>query len=307
MHNKFGSIWTVEKLDALKDYLISYLTIMKKHPFFKTWYIDAFAGTGMIEMDCIEPITLFDENVIGEINQFISGSVKNALDLEPSFDNYMFIEKDKKCFSELERTVEKYKDKSLYLVNKDANDALKEWINEVSKDRNRAVIFLDPYGMSLQWSTIEEIAHSEIMDTWILFPLGTGVNRLLKTDGEITFAWQKKLDTFFGTHEWFDRFYSPNPQPSLFDTARSNLKVVTQEHIGYYFYERLSSIFCEVAPYCGILENSKNSPLYLFFFAAGNRKGANAGIKIANYLIKKRFKKCLHLQELNGQKRPGTP
>lgn len=43
--HQFGGPWTVEKLDALRGYLIGYAQALKNQPF-RRWYIDAFAGTG---------------------------------------------------------------------------------------------------------------------------------------------------------------------------------------------------------------------------------------------------------------------
>ncbi|WP_375494674.1 hypothetical protein [uncultured Nostoc sp.] len=40
---------------------------------------------------------------------------------------------------------------------------------------NRAVLFLDPFGMQIPWSTIEAIAHTEAIDLWYLFPLGVAM------------------------------------------------------------------------------------------------------------------------------------
>ena len=43
--HQFGGPWTVEKLDALRAYLIGYAQALKKQAF-RRYYIDAFAGTG---------------------------------------------------------------------------------------------------------------------------------------------------------------------------------------------------------------------------------------------------------------------
>jgi three-Cys-motif partner protein len=42
----FGGDWTDEKLHHLKAYLDAYVQVMKKQYYFRTFYIDAFAGTG---------------------------------------------------------------------------------------------------------------------------------------------------------------------------------------------------------------------------------------------------------------------
>ena len=78
---------------------------------------------------------------------------------------------------------------------------------------HRALVFLDPYGMQVEWTTIESIAQTQAIDLWILFPLGT-VNRLLKRNGEIRPSLRKRLDLFFGEPDWYDVFYQLAEQGS---------------------------------------------------------------------------------------------
>jgi hypothetical protein len=59
-------------------------------------------------------------------------------------------------------------------------------------------VFLDPYGMQVEWSTIEALAATKAVDLWYLFPLGVGVARLLTHSGEIDEGWQNQLDWFLG-------------------------------------------------------------------------------------------------------------
>ena len=78
---KFGGPWTVEKLNILSDYLNFYATALKKQPF-KLIYIDAFAGTGHI-------------NIGDNVDEIIDGSAKLALQSNGNFTEYIFIEKTK--------------------------------------------------------------------------------------------------------------------------------------------------------------------------------------------------------------------
>ena len=101
--HRFGSnVWTQEKLEALKRYLEAYSLVMKNQPF-STGYIDAFAGTGKytpreLEDDPDAFPDLFQEDA----EQFLDGSASIALKVEPGFQGFVFIEKDKKRLSELE-------------------------------------------------------------------------------------------------------------------------------------------------------------------------------------------------------------
>lgn len=49
--------------------------------------------------------------------------------------------------------------------------------------RWRAVAFLDPYGMNVEADLLWRIGDTKAIDLWLLFPLGMGVNRLLKSGG----------------------------------------------------------------------------------------------------------------------------
>ncbi len=50
---RFGGSWTKEKLDILQRYLNAYTTALKNQPF-RLWYIDAFAGTGDVQLRASE-------------------------------------------------------------------------------------------------------------------------------------------------------------------------------------------------------------------------------------------------------------
>ena len=102
---KFGGNWTTEKLKQVKEYLKAYATIMNKQQF-RFAYIDAFAGTGYREVikDINgEQIPLFQQDEIIEIETYSEGSARIALQITPEFDKYIFIEKSKKHFTELEK------------------------------------------------------------------------------------------------------------------------------------------------------------------------------------------------------------
>ena len=61
------------------------------------------------------------------------------------------------------------------MKNVEANAYLKSWCGETDWRRTRAVIFLDPYGMQVEWSLVEQIARTHGVDLWLLFPLGAAL------------------------------------------------------------------------------------------------------------------------------------
>jgi len=168
----------------------------------------------------------------------------------------------------------------------DANDILRAWCRERDWQKERAVVFLDPYGMQVEWATIEALAATKGIDLWYLFPLGVGVARLLTRHGDIDEAWQRRLDLLFGTAEWRTEFYRVTPgQTDLFGESRDIVeRDAPVAKIEAFIHKRLAGVFQKAAKGL-VLRNSRQSPLYLLCFAAANEKGAPTAIKIAQDIL----------------------
>ena len=148
------------------------------------------------------------------------------------------------------------------------------------------MLFLDPYGMQVEWETIKAVAKTKAIDMWLLFPLGIGINRLLPRTGDIPSVWRRRIDVFVGRKDWYDEFYRREIKKDMFGNVKESVIKATTETIGRYFVERLESVFGGVAPNPGVLRNSANSPLYLLCFAMGNARGKQIGLRIANHLLR---------------------
>jgi len=101
--HKFGGDWTEQKLECVRKYLHAYTTIMNRQQFYYA-YIDAFAGTGYRDMENDEDSDelMFPDLVSPEVVSFHDGSARNALEVEPPFMKYVFIEKNINRHAELE-------------------------------------------------------------------------------------------------------------------------------------------------------------------------------------------------------------
>jgi three-Cys-motif partner protein len=290
--HRFGGEWTTRKLDVLAEYLASYTTALKKARFEKL-YIDAFAGTGCrANWRRDEAGTSADDLPLPDLAEpepqmLLEGSARRALATNPAFERYVFIERRADRCAELEKLKAEFPDRadSIEIQRGDANDEIQALCTGSWRSR-RAVLFLDPYGMQVDFGTIEAIAATQAIDLWVLFPLGIAVNRLLTKSGEIPESWRWRLDRLFGTESWYEEFYQIEMTPTLFDDGQERVVKATMENIGRYFNERLDSIFAGVAPRPGVLRNSRNNPLYLFCFAVGNPRGRDIALRIANHLLK---------------------
>ena len=288
--HRFGGNWTEQKLECVRKYLHAYTTIMNKQHF-QYAYIDAFAGTGYRDMENDEDAEelMFPDLVAPEVVSFHDGSARNALEVEPPFMKYVFIEKNINRYAELEELKKEFllktefSENMIECVHGDANEYLKDLCRKNWKN-HRALVFLDPYGMQVDWETIESIAQTQAIDLWILFPLGT-VNRLLKRNGEIRSSLRERLDLFFGEPDWYEVFYQLAEQISFFDEEQWQKTGDIFTTIEQYFIEQLQGIFNGVAANPLLLRNSKNVPLYLLCFAAGNPKGAPIAVKIAQEIL----------------------
>jgi three-Cys-motif partner protein len=270
---------------------------MKDKPF-KFAYIDAFAGTGYVEarqknsdqlllqqQEDVDPDSLaaFAE---AESQGFLDGSARIALQIDPRFSKYIFIEKKADRFRELQLLKDEFPSLSRYIVleNADANTYLmdlckKDW------SKRRAVLFLDPFGMAVEWATVEAVAQTKAIDLWYLFPLGVAVNRLLRRDGQIPVALSRRLDLVFGSHDWYDLFYKVKSEQGLFGEHTNTGKVAGFDQITDYFVGRLRDVFSGVAENPLPLYSSCNNPLFLLCFASGNPKGAPTAVKIAQHIL----------------------
>jgi len=205
----FGGSWTNIKLDVIQKYLHAYTNALRKQPF-KLLYIDGFAGTGSIKPKQLKQQSLYgfglfespeDDKICKD------GSAKIALQLKYPFDEYFFIEKNRKRYAELIKLKEEFQALSnrINLINGDANNHICRLCKDTNWQNSRAVMFLDPFGLQVEWNTIVAVANTHAIDMWFLFPLSS-VNRMLKRNGDLRKSWGKKLNTVFGTDDWYDIF-----------------------------------------------------------------------------------------------------
>jgi three-Cys-motif partner protein len=285
----FGGQWTQRKLELLKKYLSAWRKIFVRNAkarFFETNYVDAFAGTGEIPRPKLRGLFEEDPDMLKAEEEFRKGSVRRALEVDPPFHHYIFIEKDRKKCDELRALKNEFSGRDIKVVNDDANATLLKWCRELDKKHQRAVVFLDPFGASVEWKAIEAIADTKAVDLWILFPYGA-ISRMLVNDGMPRESWAERLTHIFGTAEWKKEFYSTTSWKSLItdEPVKRVYRTADQEQITKFFVKRLQEKFAAVAN-PGFLYNSRGSLLFVLLFAAGNSKGANAGLKIANDLLR---------------------
>ena len=275
--NIFGGSWTNKKLACVKKYVEAYEKVMQNKSF-TLMYIDAFAGSGYIE------VQTKDEEI--DVRNFQKGSPQVILENTHLFNKYIFVEKDRKRFDTLKELKNNFPDKQISFKNEDANVYLKQICKNTDWKSHRAIVFLDPFAMEVEWDTIQAIANTKAIDLWILFP-AMAVNRLLCRDKEIPEILCKKLDKVFGSTNWKQAFYQESPQLHLFNKDVELEKIASFESIKSYYLEKLRSVFSGVADNPLPLKNSKDSVLFYLCFAVSNPNGKSIAINIAQHILGK--------------------
>lgn len=275
--NQFGGSWTEAKMEIIVSYARAYLVIMNKQPWAKTLYFDGFAGSGLIDS--------------GGKNDLKKGTALRILDITKPrpFDIYYFVELNDEYKKELEKNINKnYFGKNIHVVKEDCNKKLVDMASFLKQYTNyRALAFIDPYGMTINWRSIESLKSLGV-DLWILVPTGLGVNRLLKRNGEISQPWLSKLEIFLGLsqNEIKTHFYKARVQNTLFGpetTVEKEADAISK--IGELYKRKLNSVFDYVSD-SFIMRNKNNAIMYHFMMATNSP----AGLTIANDVIKPKYK-----------------
>lgn len=290
MPHEFGGAWTEIKLAAVGGYLQAFNTALRSKPTpmrpFTRLYIDAFAGSGDRELS---ELPLFDNDP--DINSFAKGSVRIALDCDPAFDRFHLIEKNAKHLADLKNIAEEYSQFRIDIHSGDANEKLVEICQTWDTRACRGVLFIDPYGCQVEWSTLEAVAATKSIDVWLLCPVNA-IRRMLQGDGQIDPKWRRRLTRFFGTDGWYEHFYKERKtEADLLEYAGIELeRRVTLEGIESYYRELLQAVFNGgVSNRALRLGPRGRDPLFSLFFACSNPspKARRVAFNIANHLIRK--------------------
>ena len=260
--------WSEQKLQLLKKYLSAYTRIMRA----QTWcsrgyhYIDAFAGTG-------RPRARDEE-------KYIDGSPRVALTIEHPFDSYTFIEKTPWRVQRLGQLKEEFPDRDIRICQDDCNQVITAEVTPRIRYEyyNRGLVFLDPFGMDVEWATMKEIAETKALEFFLNFPV-MALNRtvLVNDPNALTEAQIERMNRFWGTSDWRGDLY--REVPTLFGSVEIKIEPTTGKRLGRLFRERLREIFPCVTEAL-VMTNSRNAPLYCLILAGPNRTGVGIGQKI---------------------------
>jgi len=284
--HEFGSVSTDLKLALVERYLIEYAKALR--PAFKTlWYIDAFAGTGVRTVKFkAEPDNLL-EAAIEERLERRRGSAQIALDIQPEFDRLTFIEMKKRHHDALLQVKAANPSRQIDVIREDANTAIRKLVERRSWAGVRAVMFLDPYGMKVNWETLEAIRKTEAIDVWYLVSL-EGLFRQATLDRDkLTDEKRAAITRMVGEPNWENEWYPQSTNRSLLDIMTSanapsggTRRVANIDEMETYFQRRLAQLFPKVLNPIR-LKNKGGVETFALFFAVSNPKPEAWGLERA--------------------------
>lgn len=251
--HKFGGPWTEVKLDAIKEYLQFYQGALKNMGF-ETWYVDAFAGSGERHAK-VSTGGLFEQEPIAEEELVLDGSARKALQIEPPFTHYWFAETHRGRQRALAALRDEYSH-DIRIYPSDANEGLRKlfsgapWASHEAGWKQRAVVFLDPYGMSVGFETLQMLAETKRVDVWYLFPRAAVIQQLANDIRGVDSDKRASLARIFGCDDWEERFYEARPATrDMFGEIIAGTKgrVVDGAGIAAFARERFGTIFAYVS------------------------------------------------------------
>ena len=255
-------IWSRDKLSMLEQYLAAYVNLLsteKLKEFCSDFhYIDAFAGA--------------TEHIDKETGEYVDGSPRVALKVQPPFFSYTFIEKNRnKVKKVLEPLVSEFPNQNINILYGDCNKKLLDDILPAFPPRKSksklGFIFLDPYGTNLEWNTVEAIGKAGVFDIFINLSV-MGVTRQSPSSPPPVDV-HERISCFMGGDEWFNICYRENPHlalPGIATPTHVRTHNGVADSLAKYYEEKLGSCFQHVTPF-KMMYSSKNSPIYALIFA----------------------------------------
>jgi three-Cys-motif partner protein len=248
----------------VRDYASAYSKILTAKKLSHV-YVDAFAGAG--------------QHISRTTGEFVQGSPSNALNVQPPFREYHFIDLNAAKIENLHRIAGARRD--VYIHEGDCNEVLVQTIYPKLEFQSyrRALCLLDPYGLDLRWEVIFQAGQLGTIDMFLNFPvMGMNRNVLWRNPDKVSAERSARMTAYWGDESWKDAAY--NTSQSLFGEPEKE----SNESVARAFGQRLVKIagFKRV-PDPLPMRNSKGAIVYYLFFASQ--------VEVAENIVKDIFRK----------------
>ncbi|OGU55353.1 MAG: hypothetical protein A2V66_04040 [Ignavibacteria bacterium RBG_13_36_8] len=243
--------WAKTKYNIVRDYTSLFSSGMKK-----LWgqriYIDLYSGAG--------------QSVIEKTNEVVDASPLIALQVNDSFNKYIFCDNDEDNIDSLKIRTESFsKITDIQYVLGDCNEKIGEitsLIPEASKGNTVLTFcFVDPYSLCVEFETIKKLS-AKFVDFLVLLAFGMDGKRNIQHYVKDN---NKRIDNFLGLTDWRERWNKAQ------DDRVNLVKFLADEFTNQMV--RLGYLEEAVDNFIPIRSDEKNLPLYYLAFYSRNKRG----------------------------------
>lgn len=233
---------TKGKLVYLGKYLPALTKILRsKVPNRPRYYIDFFSGPGK----CVD-----------SYGKICDGSPLIAIKTKPPFTHYVFVDTNEKYCDSLRKRLEGYPNVSV--KQGDCNDVVSD-VLLMMNTYDPCFVFLDPFGLELEWKTVEKLSKKDRIDLLINFPVGAVCRSMNRSGATHT------VTNCLGTAKW-----------KKFRESGRSLRIRLRD----LYMEKMQQFFEHTSP--KLVYNQNNVPLYYLIYACH----FHVGKKIWEYITK---------------------
>ncbi len=203
-------------------------------------YIDLYSGPGIVR--------------VRDTDKLLWGSPLLALQVKDAFDKYIFCESDPDYLEALTRRARKISPNAdISFIAGDCNEQTDNICAQIPKARRGfrvlSFCFVDPYDMSVRFSTIKRISET-FVDFLVLLALQMDASR---NEANYTNPNNRKLDEFLGQSDWRQRWagQSTNASFSQFvaEEYATQMQMLRYQPVSFHRMKQIRS-------------DAKNLPLY---------------------------------------------
>lgn len=266
-------IWSEVKLAIIREYASAYARIMEatrrdRVPSLRWLYIDAYAGPGY--------------HLSETSGELVEGSPLIALNTEPPFHEYHFIDSEKARSEQLRKLAGQRSD--VFTYSEDCNKVLLGSVFPRAQYRKyeRALCLLDPYNIDLTWEVIEAAGKSNSIEIFMNFMIMDINRNALRKDPDKSIPSKvAQMTRLWGDESWKEAGY--DRIPNLFEQRVP--QKVTNERFAEAFRQRLEKKagFKFVPTPMPMKITNSNTVIYYLYFASQKE----AGMDIVNDIFNK--------------------
>jgi three-Cys-motif partner protein len=264
-------VWSEVKLDIIREYAAAYTKIMRAQqrdriPSLHWIYVDAYAGPGY--------------HLSKTSGELVEGSPLVALNTNPPFDEYHFIDADSVRADGLRKLVSDRPDVTIY--SDDCNKVLIDRVFPRAEYRKyrRALCLLDPYNIDLKWEVIEAAGKSRSIEIFVNLMIMDINRNAMRRDPDKSIASKvSQLTRMWGDESWREAGY--DKVPNLFEQLVP--QKVSNERFAEAFRQRLQEkAGFKFVPNPMPMKNKTDTVIYYLYFASQNEAGMGVVTDIFN-------------------------